>query len=87
MSQFQRATGLELTWRMPQMLAQLRHWVGHFKNGKKDNGDRRHSKEFIQLAYITSHKGGKSVLIMTKTLWKNNLNSVKDVPTTEVISL
>jgi len=25
-------------------------------------------------------KGGNSVLIMTKTLWKSNLNFVKDVP-------
>jgi hypothetical protein len=27
-----------------------------------------------------SHKGGKIVLIMKRTLWKNNLKFIKDVP-------
>ena len=30
----------------------------------------------------TSRKGGKSVLLVKSTLWKYNLNFVKDVPTT-----
>jgi hypothetical protein len=38
------------------------------------------AKSFMQVAYSTSHKGEKSVLIMKDTLWKNNLNFVKDVP-------
>jgi hypothetical protein len=37
------------------------------------------AKSFLQLAYSISHTGGKSVLIMKKTLWKNNLNFVKGV--------
>jgi hypothetical protein len=31
-------------------------------------------------AYSISCRGGKSVLIMKETLWKNNLNTAKDVP-------
>jgi len=34
----------------------------------------------MQPAYIVSHRGGNNVLIMKETLWKNNLNCVKDVP-------
>jgi hypothetical protein len=34
----------------------------------------------MQPAYSVSHRGGKSVLIMKETLWKNNLYFVKDVP-------
>lgn len=34
----------------------------------------------MQPAYSVSHRGGKSVLTMKETLWKNNLNFVKDVP-------
>jgi hypothetical protein len=34
-----------------------------------------------QPAYSNSNKGGKSVLIWKKDLWKNNLNFVMDVPT------
>ena len=30
-------------------------------------------------AYSVSRKGGKSLLIMKETLWKNSLNFVKDV--------
>jgi hypothetical protein len=37
------------------------------------------AKSFMQAAHSISKKDGKSVLIM-KTLWKNNFNSVKDVP-------
>ena len=38
------------------------------------------AKSFVQPPYTVIFKGGKSVLIMKKTLWKNNLNFVKDVP-------
>jgi hypothetical protein len=38
----------------------------------------------MQLPYSVSHKGGKSVLIMKKTLWKNNLNNIKDAPMIKV---
>jgi hypothetical protein len=38
------------------------------------------AKSFVQLAYSVSHKGGKRVLVMQKTLWREkNLNFVKDV--------
>ena len=35
-------------------------------------------KSFTQPAYSFSYKDGKSVLIM-ETLWKNNLNFIKDM--------
>jgi len=34
----------------------------------------------MQPAYSVSHKHRNSVLIMKKTLWKNSLTFVKDVP-------
>jgi hypothetical protein len=37
-----------------------------------------------QAEHSISHKGGKSALIIHEILWKNNLNSVKDVPMTYV---
>jgi hypothetical protein len=37
------------------------------------------TKSCTWLTYGISHKGGK-VLLMKETLWKNNLNFVKDVP-------
>jgi hypothetical protein len=35
------------------------------------------AKSFTRPAYSVSRKGGKSMLIIKKTLWKNNLNFVK----------
>jgi hypothetical protein len=38
------------------------------------------AKSFTRPTYSVSRKGGKSALVMKKTLWKNNLDFVKDVP-------
>jgi hypothetical protein len=38
------------------------------------------AKRLMVPAYSVSRKGGKSVLIKHGTLWKYNLNFVKDVP-------
>jgi hypothetical protein len=38
------------------------------------------AKSFMQPEYSISCKDGKSVLIMKETLWKSNLNFVKDIP-------
>jgi hypothetical protein len=64
-------------------VSSVRRWVHHFKRVVKDIGDKPRStsaKSFRRPAYSISRKGGKCVLIMKDTLWKNNLNCVKDVP-------
>jgi hypothetical protein len=38
------------------------------------------AKSFTRQTYSVSCEGRKSVLIMEKTLWKHNLNFIKDVP-------
>jgi hypothetical protein len=55
-------------------------WECHFA----DNNKLKHScntiaKSFMWTAVRTSHKGGKSVLLMKKTVCTNNMNSVVDV--------
>ena len=42
------------------------------------------SKEFVRLMYSMVHKGGKRMLIMKGSVWKNDLDNVKDVPTIHV---
>jgi len=41
---------------------------------------RSYSRNFTQLAYSVSRKGGKRVLLLKKNLWKNFVNLVKDMP-------
>jgi hypothetical protein len=38
------------------------------------------AKNFTHTGYSVSRKGGRGVLVMKETLWKNNLNFVKYVP-------
>ena len=65
-------------------VSSVRCWISHFKSSEKDIGDRPCSssaQSFMRLAESILRKGGKSVLIMKEeTLWKNNLNFIKDVP-------
>jgi hypothetical protein len=63
------------------MLAQLHNGPFVFKSGETDSGNRPRSasaKSSKHPARSVSCKGGKSVLLM-ETLWKNNLNFVKNV--------
>jgi hypothetical protein len=39
------------------------------------------AKSFTRPTYSVSRKARKSALIMKGTLWKNNMNILKDVPT------
>jgi len=38
------------------------------------------AKSFTRSAYSVSCKGGRTILIMKKSLWKNNPNFVNGVP-------
>ena len=65
-------------------ISSVRRWVRRFKSSEEGIGDRPRSasaKSFTWAAYSVSRKGGKSLLIMMGTLWKNNPSFVNDVPT------
>ena len=38
------------------------------------------AKTFTRPTYSISRKGGKSVLVVKKTFWKNNVKFVEDLP-------
>ena len=53
------------------------------KHGLREEPDAS-TKSFTRPAYSVSRRGRKSVFMMKKTLWKNNLIFIKDVPVIDI---
>jgi hypothetical protein len=72
--------------RIPNTLAQLDGGSVVLRAMKRASvtGPQRFSKEFNATVYGVPSKGGKTVLIMKETLWKNHFNFIKFVPITYV---
>jgi hypothetical protein len=66
-------------WRIHSMDAVVRTTTTSWNTACVKSSDTS-ARRFTRPAYSDSGKGRKSVLVMKETLWKNNLNIVKEYP-------